>query len=333
MNFESLRGSGQDKITVPSTSPSFARFLNIISTKRSGHHAFIAWIEAGSRQRTSFFNHCITKKRTLRKIPSLARDQTEPTTLIFNFEGITPKGFTRAISHQNATGADVDKVMFIRDPLNVCASILQREPNIQTRMFRIMRQMFALKSMLEFHQQNPTYADLVFYNRWLTDRDYRDKVARRLDLTPSPVGSQISHFGGGSSFQDLSHGGAAAAPKLQNRWKQHKDNPIFQSIVGSPHFFSAFRDLSTGVIRDANGDTDHDEERADYLDKLSRQQPSRTYMSRLIDRFATDRFCFEKIDEKIPKLYKQLLISNNYLLALLPIARNGHVGELNFRQD
>lgn len=297
-----------------------ARYLNVISTKRSGHHAFISWVQAGSRQRTQFFNNCAIKKRTLNRVPSLSREQTEPTTLIFNYEGVTPRGVARALSRQQSTNSIIDKIIFVRDPLNVCASLMHRESNIHAKLFRIMRQMFALKSLLELHRQEPCFADLIFYNRWLTDGCYRDNVAQQLSLSRSMVISEISKFGGGSSFQDLSHGGDAAAPKLLTRWKTYKDNSIFQAIVGNPHFVSTFQDVSSGVIRAANGETDFDEERADYLHRLSRQKTSRTYMDRLIDGFARDQRFFEKIDSRVPRFYKDAMILNVYLRAALPVA-------------
>ena len=179
MNSDDARGTLATSAATPANKAS-ARYLNVISTKRSGHHAFISWIQAGSRQRTQFINNTAMKRGTFERIPAFCENQSEPTTVIFNYEGVTPNGVARAIAQQNQTKSPIYNLLFVRDPLNVCASLMQRQRKFSPELFKIMRQMFALSGFLEICKRDPSYADLIFYNRWLTDAPYRDRVAQRL---------------------------------------------------------------------------------------------------------------------------------------------------------
>jgi hypothetical protein len=292
------------------------RFLNIISTKRSGHHALIAWIEDCSPQSTLFFNNSVLQARTFEKLPVLARTLTEPTTILLNYEGISPFGVASALARQREADAVIDKVLFIRDPLNVCASLMRRRSNVRVKLFNILRQMFALRNWLHEYQQKRIDADLVFYNRWLVDHEYRDAFANRLSLKPVPIRSEITKFGGGSSFRDLNAGGSAAAPQLLNRWKYYKDDPIFQSIVGHPYFRTAFHDLANGSITDIRGESDYDAERAAYFEKLRRQPAKSAYVSRIIDGLSRKQEVFEQVEATRAGLYKRSLILRAHVSAL-----------------
>ncbi len=297
--------------------PPLVRFLNIISTKRSGHHALIAWIEDSSLQRTQFFNNSVLQARTFEKLPELARKQTEPTTVILNYEGISPSGVAGALARQKECDAVIDEVLFIRDPLNVCASLMRRRTNIRLKLFNVLRQMFALRNWLHEYQQKRTDADLVFYNRWLSDYEYRNAFARRLSLNPVAIRSEISKFGGGSSFRDLSSGGSMAAPQLLNRWKHYKDDPIFQAIVGHSYFAGAFHALASGSITDARGESDYDEERASYFEKLRRQPQTSAYVSRMIDGLSRRQEVFEQVEATRAGFYKRSLVLRAHVSALL----------------
>ena len=111
-----------------------------------------------------------------------------------------------------ALGAAQHNMLFIRDPLNACASLMQRKAVVYVELVMILRQIFALSDWLKRYQSGESGLDLVFYNRWLADETYRQAVADRLAIENVAVRSEITKFGGGSSFQDA-EGGSAAAPR------------------------------------------------------------------------------------------------------------------------
>ncbi|MGI9423586.1 MAG: hypothetical protein ACR2PA_10360, partial [Hyphomicrobiaceae bacterium] len=71
--------------------------------------------------------------------------------LVLNYEGITPLGFDRAAEAQKNIGADIRNVLFLRDPLNLCASLIHRKPIIEFELVMILRQLFAERNWLQLY--------------------------------------------------------------------------------------------------------------------------------------------------------------------------------------
>ena len=295
----------------------FVRFLNVISTKRSGHHALIKWIETGSPVPTRFINNAAINPELFGRISDLVRNIREPTTIILNYEGVTPAGVGKVLTVQKDSGASVQNVLFVRDPLNACASLMQRKAVVYAELVMILRQLFALKNWLDLYQQGKANADLVFYNRWLADDDYRASVAQRLGINAQPVGTEVTAFGGGSSFRDLAQGGAAAAPKLLNRWKAYEHDAVFRSLVSHPLLAGTFHDELRGAITDSAGESDRDSGRASFLDVTKRARPSNTVIDRTIVGLNDDQQAFEAIEALPSSMHKRALILKAHMRALL----------------
>ncbi len=294
----------------------FVRFLNVISTKRSGHHALIKWIETGSPVPTRFINNAAINPELFDRISDLVRNIREPTTIILNYEGVTPAGVGKVLTVQKDSGASVQNVLFVRDPLNACASLMQRKAVVYAELVMILRQLFALKNWLDLYQQGKANADLVFYNRWLADDDYRAGVAQRLGINAQPVGTEVTAFGGGSSFRDLAQGGAAAAPKLLNRWKAYEHDAVFRSLISHPLLAGTFHDELRGAITDSAGESDRDENRAAYLAGARNGYSTAGFLGRIIQGLSQDLAAFERIEAQGPSFRKRITIAVTYLNAV-----------------
>ena len=304
--------SSSDTGATPAT---HVKFLNIVSTKRSGHHAFIEWIEDGTARQTQFINNAVVGPGLLARLPGLA--STSGDIILMNYEGVTVAGVSKVIAAQAATGAAVENVLFIRDPLNACASLLHRKSLQHLELVMVLRQLFALRSWLKHYQNRQFEGDLVFYNRWLQDRRYKDSVAARLSINSGSVPDQITSFGGGSSFQDLATGGESAAPHLLNRWRSYADDRLFRSLVTHPYFYDVFLAELSGAISDSAGENDADEERASFLESTRRKRKRNPLVDRIIDRLSEHQAAFERIEALPPGLRKRLLITKAHIGALL----------------
>jgi hypothetical protein len=296
--------------------PPRVRFLNVISTKRSGHHALVNWIEDGSSERTRFINNAVIDEALLRSFAGLVSGARGPLTVIMNFEGVTVSGVSRTIAGQKAAGAAVENILFVRDPLNVCASLMHRKAMVHAELVMVLRQLFSLRDWLAAYRRGTADADLVFYNRWLVDDDYRALLAERLSIAPAAVRNEITKFGGGSSFKDLARGGSEAAPRLTSRWKKYAGDRLFRCLLTHPQFADVFLEEVRGEICDARGESDADAERAAYLEAAVRERRSSPYVDRLIDGLARDPDAFCRIEGLSAGLSKRLYIVRTHAKAL-----------------
>ncbi|MCL4767793.1 MAG: hypothetical protein KJZ80_16320 [Hyphomicrobiaceae bacterium] len=301
----------------PSASAPPAGFLNVVSTKRSGHHAFIDWIRDGSAGPVRFINNAVIDPALLGSLPGLARSAAAPAAIVMNYEGVSIPGVSKAMAAQAATGAAVRNILFVRDPLNACASLLQRKALRHAELVMVLRQLFALRNWLKLHQGGQFVGELVFYNRWLADEHYRESLAERLSISPARLPDAITSFGGGSSFQDLSKGGEGAAPHLLRRWKRFADDRLFRTLVTHPHFCGVFLDEVSGAVRDAMGESDEDTERAAYLEAASRQRRRHPIVDRVIEGLIANEAVFERIEALPAGLEKRLTIAKAHIGALL----------------
>ena len=68
----------------------------------------------------------------------------------------------------------------------------------------------------------------ILYNRWFSEKQYRDKIAHSLGFLNRDIGmNDISKYGRGSSFdlREKFHGNAASMDVL-NRWKNEIENDL-----------------------------------------------------------------------------------------------------------
>lgn len=312
-----------------SAATAMRRIFNIISTKRSGHHAFIYWLMPGLSGRARFRNNAVIGERLKEEIAAFAaasQGQSDQV-LVLNYEGVSPSGLRTAWSFQQGAGCEVRDILFLRDPLNLCASLIHRKAFATLDLLMLLRQLIAERDWLAHHgdARAARPIDLVFYNPWLSDSDYKPALAARLGLAVVSKSGTLSHHGGGSSFQDLDAvEDEEDVAKLTQRWKRYRGHRLFEALVGHSAFSPWFERLCAGDIADCLGRTDRDDERAAYIAGLRRSPRRHILVDRMLAMLGAEPQILQRIESATGKGKKRILLEA-HLKALLPGRRNTHL--------
>lgn len=299
--------------------------INVISTKRSGHHAFIYWLQAGLGAPSRFNNNAVIGAKLERQLAAFVATGDEGSGetarhLLLNYEGVSPEGLETAWRMQQATGASLRNIVFLRDPLNLCASLIHRKRFVLLDLVMVLRQLIAERRWIErcAAARDPSL-HLVFYNPWLQRSDYRERLAAHLGLVSSRANTHISRHGGGSSFGDLdSVSETADVVQLTRRWQRYRDQRLFAALVGHPTLAPAFLRLVSGELRDCLGESDHDGERHDYLSKLAREPRRHWLVDRLAATLEREPALLQRIEGQNARGKKRVLLEAHVKALLLP---------------
>ena len=219
----------------------------VISTKRSAHHAFIGWFCANARRPVAFFNNVIPSSpprlRELERyqggvgsaLPNSVDYVNEliegKTDVLMNFEGKIPSSVERwndKYLRPRMNGSRLTRVVFLRDPVNTLASLAKRcRPKQFRSLFKYFYQILAIEEIIgRLASNGPTFCEkVVLMSSWLKDENYRAEIAQYFDLTPAAPPAETTRQGGGSSFNGMAHPPDPVA--LSERWRSVTDNPLF----------------------------------------------------------------------------------------------------------
>jgi hypothetical protein len=136
------------------------------------------------------------------------------------------------LASRTAEVRDARHLLVLRDPLNNIASRLAAHAN-RPDVFRVDEEYLDLLESYcaEFLGRSAALPrkTVVTYDRFIGDRAYRDSVAHAFGLENLDVVSEVSDYGGGSSFA----GDATSPESLRTRFRQHPiPRPIIDSLVG-----------------------------------------------------------------------------------------------------
>jgi hypothetical protein len=251
--------------------------LNVVATKRSGHHAFIEWFLANSRAPFGFRNNLPLDRRYGFKMRAAAH---EGRGLIVNYEGVTEAGLARAQAAQRDAGFAPESVVFLRDPMTVIASLMHRKPMPALTFASLGRQMEALRVWLLARREDRIGVRHVSYNHWLRDAAYRGRVACAFGLSAGDPPARVTREGGGSSFGDAD---ATDVAGLTSRWRRHADDPLFRAVVGHPIYRDVFAATYEGRLRDSFGGDFRDDEARAFLEACWSQARASRVHDRLIE--------------------------------------------------
>jgi hypothetical protein len=217
----------------------------IISTKRSAHHAFIAWLGRNTDKPIAFFNNVIPsappKLRELsffnatRNVGGDARLRMlldGDCDALVNFEGKLPESIERWNSDYllPRLQGKLQRIAFLRDPINTLASLAKRSRPARFRgRFNFFYQALGIEEMLTHLHDNPSgLCDrTVIFSAWRMNSDYRVKLAGELGLNSSELPVGITPFGGGSSFGGMNFDPVTQVSELFERWRKVEDSPLF----------------------------------------------------------------------------------------------------------
>ena len=275
------------------------QITEVISTKRSAHHAFITWFCTNARRPVAFFNNVIPSSpprlRELERYDAGKRTQAPQTVdhvnellsgdidVLMNFEGKIPSSIERWNDRYLRPRLDGNlvRVVFLRDPVNTLASLAKRcRPKDFRSVFKYFYQVVALEEIVERVAQNrPAFCEkVVLMSPWLRDEHYRADVAKFFNLNAGKPPAEVTSQGGGSSFNGKTFDPAANAGALQERWRAVEDNPLFMTAFADERMvdaartyfqmFGAHETIAPGVVDTLAAKARTDSAAGDYLRRI-----------------------------------------------------------------
>ncbi len=225
------------------------KLIQFAGIQRSGNHALINWLIAQTSQKTCFINGAFPgispwEKNWGISYPNFPywpqeRDQkgalVSKDLVVYSYEN-------RAL---NAIEADKDQLskyigksreryiaVILRDPYNTFASYLKFDKPITADFVELWK-----TYAREFIGKTDILTSpkvFINFNRWFSDQDYRRGLAKQLGLTFTDRGlSEVSHHGGGSSFDAQVFKGQTQKMNVLTRFHLYLDQPEFKAIFAA----------------------------------------------------------------------------------------------------
>ena len=267
----------------------------VISTKRSAHHAFITWFCQNARRPIVFFNNALPSSPPrlreverfhidiaprMDRVDELVEGQND---VLLNFEGKIPSSiekWNRKYLQPRLKGRLV-RVVFLRDPVNTLASLAKRcRPSDFRSLFKYFYQVLALEEILgRLAQKDSNFCEkVVLMAPWLTNDLYRAEVAAYFQLTPGAPPVRVTRQGGGSSFHGMDYEPSDNPAALAERWRAVEDNPLFlapfaenrtvETLRSYFRLFGAHESLDPATIDVLAGRAAAEPAAADYLRRI-----------------------------------------------------------------
>ena len=124
-------------------------------------------------------------------------------------------------------------VLIIRDPFNLFASRLKNNflaTKSKTKTARELWIDYAKEFLGEtnYLQHNKV---CINYNLWVKNKDYRQEIAKQLEINFTDAAiDKVSGCGGGSSFDGRELDGKASKMDVNNRWKEFINNEEYRQL-------------------------------------------------------------------------------------------------------
>lgn len=227
----------------------------VIGMSRSGNHAIINWILSQVRGRSCFINCAEPRSNPF----STARPLDCGRSIIANFphfnlsEELVGNFSAKDLlvySHEDcflgtvATGLFEDNhdafvgpsksrkdVLILRDPFNLFASRLRGQFGSVSAMTAVRIWKQHAREFLGTRRYLKQPRVLINYNRWATERNYRQRIAGELELHFSDDSLQnVPAVGNGSSFDGRHYDGRATHMRTLERWKHFMDSEAYAAM-------------------------------------------------------------------------------------------------------
>ena len=218
----------------------------VLGLRRTGNHAIINWILSQAKGIVSFANDL-----TLMQRPETANLRETRLNRLGGKKYICHSYedfFVHEVFDENVTFHDdyfgksskVFNILILRDPYNLFASQLywkkwrgekfRNDPEhrkLLVEQWKCIAREFLNET--NFIKENKV---CINYNLWVTSRDYRKGLARKLELTFSDKGrNKVSRYGSGSSVDQQYKTGKGTTMRVLERWTLVKDEPVFRQIL------------------------------------------------------------------------------------------------------
>ena len=214
----------------------------VFAMKRSGHHALVNWISRN-------LGDCIHLNNVSARENSSVKDWRSSETRVFgsdksknlvaNFEDFEFRQFKKLRWPQNQP---VFHILFMRDFPNWLASSYKRKDWATGRIpFEYLtKERGKMPSRIEIYREhsqmfisNDPRFIFVSYNQFLTDFEYRNRLAQKLGFR-NVLGEsklmEVSEFGSGSSFTAMKERDIKTEDVF-TRYKKYADDREFQTLI------------------------------------------------------------------------------------------------------
>ncbi|MEQ8465416.1 hypothetical protein [Coleofasciculus sp. E1-EBD-02] len=236
--------------------------IRVVGLKRSGNHAIINWIRKQHHGEVWHLNKIPVKRNPYRFLyehyPKETLKQeakgnfTKKDCLIYSYEDhaleqITDKEFDKKSELYLGESAIKYDVIILRDPFNMLASRFKKGYMKVKCPDRTLVELWIsyAQELLEETQLLKNNKIVINYNQWFIDVDYRQQLAKQLNIKFSDAGfNDVKGQGGGSSFDGIAFRGKAAEMDILNRWKVFADQPQYQKLIDN----TVLRDYSERIF-------------------------------------------------------------------------------------
>ena len=210
-----------------------------LGLRRSGNHAVINWLLDQPDCSHVFYNNAWPQNPFLRAPDSYQADgpDVRMNLLLCSFEDRPLRliGSAQCYPHRRIPNPPEVKrriyVVLMRDPFNLFASQLKSSKDKPRYVGGLsMPQLYLTYVSEQVGGTNFLNGEKLFisYNRWRSDKSYRESIATRLDLTVSDRGlDKVPRYGGGSSFERRRADGSGSQMHTYARWVHYKDDPRY----------------------------------------------------------------------------------------------------------
>lgn len=223
---------------------------HMFGLRRTGHHAVLAWLQDCYQAKglTTHHENSVFNKHLGWELHSPDPDPqdvwqaaAQANVLIANYEDVAYRSRNtspvyNALQTEN-TGLPARDTVVVRDWYNMVASRLKYIADAEAiNRYTITaaldwptvasRWVDHAATLIEVPQDTSSFVG-ISYNRWLTDREYRESLAVNYGLLNSDTTlDTVSAFGLGSSFDGLDKNGNAKTMNLLQRWQDLRTDEL-----------------------------------------------------------------------------------------------------------
>lgn len=244
--FSYTTGSAVRKTRKRLNFPINQKLIRFCGIQRSGNHAVINWIIAQEQLRTCFINGAFPGSNPWDKNWGISYPNFPYWPKARDLKGALVGKELFVFSYENQSLADIEldkqnlsnyigtsrqeqAVIILRDPYNTFASWLKRNTPITPDIVALWK-----SYAREFLGKSKTIGSpkvCISFNQWFSNQDYRQELACKLGLKFTDRGiADVSHHGGGSSFDGQTLEGSAKKMNVLTRYHHYKEMPQFQEI-------------------------------------------------------------------------------------------------------
>jgi hypothetical protein len=219
------------------------RCFILFSMRRGGQHGVINWICSQIKPSMHFddchlpddkivcmapYKYLEGEEKRIQVHPSELIDPQDFSMCLFNFEDHwiekTREKFLERNKHLFAFES-ITSIVLVRDPYNLFSS-----RNKDERIKLTGDEAKALyKSHMDIAMNGLGFIDINF-NKWFADKEYRKKLADRLNIPFTDEGLNEIIWPGVSTFDGSDYDGKAQEMKVLERWKQVEDDIIKEEM-------------------------------------------------------------------------------------------------------